>query len=177
MNAPDAWSLITGMASVLSLLVALPERYANWRRQLVPFSAALGGFAIGRLSFVVGSADQLLSDPAGARSLILMLSLIVTVALVAYALIRRGQTILGYGLVTFLILPVQLLTLYQRPTDVVSVDDYILLATGKAQARQFDTSLKYFAAAKRSTENEGMRRSIDKQIELVVAEAAKPKTP
>jgi hypothetical protein len=162
-------------------LLVIPEQYANWRCYLFPVTTGLGGFAIGRLSFAViggAEADQLFSDPAGARSMILILFIIATFAILAYVLIRGGEATLGYMLLVVLLLPSQqLLTLYRQPTDVVSVDDYILLATTKAKSREFDTSLKHFETAKKITASEQIRRSIDKQIEAVVAEASKPRLP
>src|SRR5258706_8085830 len=142
MNLLDAWTLITGMASVLSLLFALPDKYANWRRHVLPISTGLGGFALGRLSFSITGADQLLSDPSGLRALVLILAVLVALVILAYIFIRRGDTFLAYAVIVIGITgPAQLLILRQ-PTDIVSVDDYILLSTSKVQSHQFDTALK-----------------------------------
>jgi hypothetical protein len=179
MTLIDAWTLITGMASVLSLLLTLPEKHANWRPHLVKLSIGLAGFAVGRLSFSVTGADQLLSDPSGLRALVLILAMLVAGGSVAFLLIRRGESSFAYSIMLFSILLVssQVALVYRQPSDVVSVDDYILLSTAKVQSHQFDTALKYLAAARRITAIEPMRVAIDKQIETVAAEAAKAKNP
>ena len=60
----DPWSAITGLASVLSLVVALPKKYESWRTYTVPVFWGCLGFAFGRFTGLLGpSAQSAFDDP------------------------------------------------------------------------------------------------------------------
>lgn len=53
MNFPDAWATITGIAGILSLFLAINEKFSSWKKFTIPVCASLVGFALGRLTIVV----------------------------------------------------------------------------------------------------------------------------
>jgi hypothetical protein len=44
MNFPDIWATITGVAGIISLFLALNEKYANWKKFTLPICIGLVGF-------------------------------------------------------------------------------------------------------------------------------------
>jgi hypothetical protein len=46
---PDLWSLVTGAASIVSLLISLADKFSTWRKYAIPLARALAGFTLGRL--------------------------------------------------------------------------------------------------------------------------------
>ena len=168
---PDLWSIITGVVGIISLLISLADKFARWRKYLVPTTCALGGFAVGRLSFSLGAGiTEIASDPAGSAFLIIILVIIAVVATTAASLVKRGQEYLGFALVLSVLsvgmLP-QLVTFYSKPQERVSSDDHLALAEIRLKSGDFTGALRYLENAKRASSSDALRKAIDEQIKVV----------
>jgi hypothetical protein len=167
---PDLWSIITGIASIASLLIALGDRFASWRRYLLPVTYALGGFALGRFSFSVGpGVREIASDPTAAAVLVLVLALIAVVAAIAVFLLKKGEAILAYAIVIIsltTILP-QVFSFYSKAYDRASSDDYLAIAEVKARSADFTGALRLLEGARRVATSDALRKAIDEQIQFI----------
>src|SRR5438132_4367315 len=123
---PDMWSTVTGVASIISLLLALGDRFATWRQYLLPVTAGLGGFALGRVSASIESGlGHLGSGSTDAPVLLLLAATLLVIGGIAAALLRKGETWYAYLLVAFALasIPGQILTFYrERASNDVTVD-------------------------------------------------------
>src|SRR5438477_10154890 len=114
---PDIWSAVTGIASIASLLFALGDRFKSWRQYLLPLTACLGGFALGRVSSSVESdLGQLGSGSNDAPVLLLLVATLLLIGGIAAALLRKGGTWYVYILVAFALtsIPGQILSFYRE---------------------------------------------------------------
>jgi cation transport ATPase len=166
---PDLWSILTGVASLISLLISLADKFARWRKYLVPATWALGGFAVGRLSFSLGSGiTEIASDPAGSAFLIIILVIIAVMVTIATSLLKKGEAYLAYALVLMLIVLVpQIITFYSKPQERASSYDYLELAEMKTKSGDFTGALRYLENAKRAAASDEHRKAIDEQIKVV----------
>ena len=155
---PDLWSIITGVVGIISLLISLADKFASWRKYLLPATCALVGFAVGRLSFSLNpGSKEIVSDPTGSAFLVIILTVIVVAATIAAFLLKRGEAILGYGLIIVLFtgLVPHAVTFYSKPQDRASSGDYLELAQVKLQNGDFSGALRFLENAKRvATSNE-----------------------
>jgi hypothetical protein len=170
MNVPDIWSVITGLASLLSLFISLGDKFSNWRKYLIPAGFALGGFAVGRLSQQIARGiDQIIADPFAAGYLFILLVLIAVITFIAVFLIRHGQVMFAYTVffIGLTMVPNQIMPLYTKALREIPVDDYIKLSAWKVQANEYSDAIKYLEAAKKGAPSEEFRAVIDRQIKVV----------
>ncbi len=170
MNFPDIWSIITGLASLLSLIISLGDRFSYLRKYLRPAAFALGGFAVGRLSQQIAKGvDQIFTDPYAAGFLLILLVIIGVLTFVAIFFLRHGQ--IGFAYVIFFMgitmVTIQIMPLYTKAFREIPVDDYIKLSILKVQTHDYKDALKYLEAAKRGSSSNELREAIDRQIKMV----------
>lgn len=176
MQIPDIWSLLTGIASLISLFLSAGERFASWRKYSLPVATALGGFAIGRISLTLSSGmDHLFADPKAAGFILLIFMIIAALTLVAYLLMRHGQIILAYfvfgmGMIS---VPTSIMPMYSKMVDAVPPGDLVKLAQIKVTAGEYEQAIKYLESAKDTTKNDVLKTELQKQIDTLTREAAK----
>jgi len=176
MNIPDIWSLLTGIASVISFFLTVGDRFASWRKYTVPAAAAFGGFAIGRISPSLSSGmDQLFGDPKAAGFILLLFMIIAAVTLAAFLLMRHGQTWLAYlvFMIGMISVPSGIMSSYSKIVDTVPAGDLVKLAQIKASAGEYEQAVKYLESAKDKTKSEGFKKELQNQIDVLLKEAAK----
>jgi hypothetical protein len=84
MQFPDLWSLLTGIASIISLFLSAGERFASWRKYTLPGAAAFGGFAIGRISPALSSGiDQIAANPIAIGFVIVFFLIVSAITYIA----------------------------------------------------------------------------------------------
>jgi len=167
---PDLWSIITGVVGIISLFISLADKFASWRKYLLPATCALVGFAVGRLSFSLSPGiTEIASDPAGSAFLVIILTVIVVAATIAAFLLKRGEAILGYAVIIVLLsgLVPHAVTFYSKPQDRASSGDYLELAQVKLQNGDFSGALRFLENAKRVATSNELRKAIDEQIKVV----------
>ena len=176
MQIPDIWSLITGIASLISLFLSAGERFASWRKYSIPVATALGGFAIGRISPSLSSGmDHLLADPKAAGFILLILMIFAALTLVAYLMMRYGQITLAYLVFAMGIIsvPMSIIPMYSKISDVVPPGDLVKLAQIKITTGEYEQAIKYMESAKDNTKNDVLKTELEKQIDLLTKEAAR----
>ena len=176
MQVLDIWSLITGIASLMSLFLAAGERFANWRKYILPFAAALGGFALGRISPAVSSGmNQLSGNPELTGFIILSSTVIVAITLMSYFLIRHGKAWYGYCLcfmgMVYIVLNV--IPMYPKLLNIVPPGDLIKLAQLKIDVEEYEQAIKYLEVAREKTKNDVMKKELKDQIDSIMKEATK----
>src|SRR5215510_12654532 len=135
-SMPDIWSTVTGIASIASLLLVLGDRFATWRRYLIPATAGLGGFALGRVSWFVESGVGRLGSSESPVLFLLVVTLLL-IGGIAAALLRKGETWYAYILVAFALvnIPGQILSFYrERASANVTLEDHLAVAEIRAAA-------------------------------------------
>lgn len=115
---PDTWSLITGVAGLFSLLLAVTEKFSDFKKYTVPLTFTLGGFAIGRLSFFVSTSSSAESGNYVVLMIIIATLLILTV--ITYIFIKVGQDIFAYMvfMIGIMTLPSKLVDTYNKQIDL-----------------------------------------------------------
>jgi hypothetical protein len=176
MHIPDIWSLVTGIASIISLFLSAGETFASWRKYTVPVAATLGGFALGRISpFISSGMGQLFMDPRSAGFLFLIFLIVASLALVSYFFMRHGH--LPYAYLVFTIgifsVPTTLLPMYSKIVDSIPPGDMVKLAQIKASAGEYEQAIKYLESARDKTNNEVLKKELERLIISLSKEAAK----
>lgn len=176
MQIPDIWSLLTGSASIISLFLSAGEKFAVWRKYTIPAAAALGGFAVGRLSPSLSSGvSQLFGDPAATGFILLFFLIVSAITFVAFLLMKNGQVGLAYfvfllGLVS---IPTAILPMYSKTIDTIPAGDHIKLAQVKAQAKEYEQATKYLESARDKTRSSELKKEIEEQIKILQKQTAK----
>jgi len=82
MNFPDIWATVTGIAGILSLFIAVNDKYANWKKYTVPVCVGLVGFALGRVTIVITPLTGNLQS--GNLTIIVLVFILLMVALAVF---------------------------------------------------------------------------------------------
>ena len=163
----DFWSLITGLASLISLFLALGEKFSNWRKYTLPLSCALGGFAIGRLSFTpLLGVEHVFNDGFSTGFMVIFFSIMLVVTVLAIILMRRNETNLAYifFFMGMALIAPQIVQLYTETYNAIPIGDCLLLATEKEKAGDFENAITYLERCGKKIENKGLKEQIDKRI-------------
>ena len=170
MEFPDIWSMLTGCASLLSLFISVGKKFAAWRKYTIPVAAGLGGFAVGRISPTLSlSINHLLSDPKAAGFILIFFIIITVITIVAYALMRHGETMLAYFVFVFSItsVPAVIMPLYTNMYSSIPPGDYLKLAQLKISANEYEDAIKYLELAKDNTKDNDLRKAIKEKINFI----------
>lgn len=177
MHIPDIWSLLTGIASLISLFLSAGERFANWRKYTLPVAATLGGFAIGRISPSLSSGmDQLFGDPKVAGFILLFFMIIAAMILVACLLMRYGEIRLAYlvFIMGMISVPMGIMPMYSKILEAaIPPGDLIKLAQIKVSSGEYEQAAKYLESARDQTKNDILKKELQTQIDAIMKEAAK----
>jgi hypothetical protein len=96
MNFPDIWATITGVAGIISLFLALNEKYANWKKFTLPICIGLVGFAIGRSTTIITPIAGHFSSK-NLTTMVVVCSLLLVALAVFYIGMRYGQPGFAYA--------------------------------------------------------------------------------
>lgn len=169
---PDTWSLITGVAGLLSFLIAITDKFASFKKYTVPLTFALGGFAFGRLSFLGPSSTSSANGNYGSLIIIIVSLLILTA--ITYIFIKVGQDSFAYMvfIIGVMTLPTKLVDTYNHSFDKLSYNDYIQLSKVKLTNKNYDSAIKFLEIAKEKTERDVVKTEIDAKIDSIYKESA-----
>ena len=172
MVIPDIWSLITGLASIVSLLLSLNERFAGWKRYSIPTGCVLAGFAIGRISPGMSSQDS---------GLLMIIFVLLAAAVVSMIYMLKHEQP-GYAYM----MPVVILTLV-LPTTISSYysanprftqTDLIDLVHAKEQKADFEGAITYFKLYVKLLKDDDVKKHADEKLkDLKVKLNSQFKTP
>lgn len=170
MQFPDLWSLLTGIASIISLFLSAGERFASWRKYTVSGAAAFGGFAIGRISTALSSGiDQISANPIAIGFVIVFFLIVSAITYIAYLFLIKGEAFFAYfiffmGLTS---VPEGIMPMYTRAFDSIPVGDYIKLAQVKASDDEFEQAINYLEIARDRSTNDQLKKQLKEQIVLL----------
>ena len=144
MNFPDIWATVTGIAGILSLFLAINNKYANWKKYTVPVCVGLVGFAIGRLTVVITPMTGNL--PSENFSIMVLVFILLMVALaVFYIAMKYDQPGLAYMGMLFLViiaLP-KVFDHYSSTKSAIPSGDYLVLSKYKEKIGDYQSAVKY----------------------------------
>jgi hypothetical protein len=166
----DILSIVSGIASIVSLLLTFGERFATWKKYIFPISYGLGGFAAGRISASfassgVSSASQ--SYPSGV--LILFIVVLAIISFATFALLKRNEPMMAY-LVLFMGLSSaapQVMRSFSESSSHVPPGDLLLLATEKERVSDLSGAIGYLEKTLENTSDSAMKQHLQSKIALL----------
>lgn len=167
MNIPDLWSLVTGVASILSLLISLPPNYANWRKYTLPIASFLGGLTFGRISSEFSqSMYAAFQDPYLAVISIFFLATIGLILWVASIMERQNSPQYIYALVLmFLTFGIPgFFNTYSEMNPAIPVQDYLELARIKEHKGDLASAIIYYQKYILKVEDENSKEQVTQKI-------------
>ena len=166
----DILSIVSGIASILSLLLTIGKRFAAWRKYILPLSYGLGGFAAGRISasFAASSASTAMeSYPSGVLILFILVLAIISAA--TFALLKRNDTMTAY-LVLFMGLSSavpSVMKSFSESSSHVPTSDLLLLAADKERVGDLSGAITYLQKAANNDFN--LREQLNAKIKTLQA--------
>lgn len=163
----DLWSIISGVASVISLFISLGSKLENWKKYTLPLSYLLGGFALGRISYVVPQgAEQLFTDSYSAGLVVLILAVLIILAGFAFIFVRKNESQWAYIILMLgsLIFAPQVIRLYTESYTTTPPNDYLILVNEKERTGNFEEAIQYLEKYKNKTSNLEIKELTDKRI-------------
>lgn len=147
MSVPDIWSLITGIASILGLLFALPKEFSAWRKYTLPITYVFGGIAIGRMSVNFSqSIDAAFQDPYLVITLIVIIVVISSTAALIVYMEKQKYTFNPFFFFLIIIsffIP-YMFDVYSKITPEIPTYDYLVLARAKEQTGDLNDAITYY---------------------------------
>lgn len=163
----DIWTLITGAASIISLLLAMSERFPQWRKYVVSSGFFFAGFAVGRVSIgALPGAQESMQDTRfiGLVAIIILIFLMLYVFL--HAMIKRKQDYYAY-FVVFMVLVIgipQVMDKYFNAFPAIPKEDYLLLANSKEKNNDMGGAIRYLEKYKTMTHDKSLQTEIKETI-------------
>ncbi len=162
MNIPDFWSLVTGVASIVSLLLSIPEKYSNWRRYTVPIASGLAGWTFHSLSSEFSqSVHEAFQDPYLAVILIVILAFLGIAAYGFSVLARVGYpfyvSLMISALVTSGITPI--FNIYSQINLAIPTQDYLEFAMMKEHKGDLTSAINYYQKYIQRVDDENSKKS------------------
>ena len=146
MDKIDLWSFITGIAGIGSLLLALWDKFPNFKKFLLPIGYILIGFTFGRVSFLGEKVFlPVLSDSQAGGSLIVMFLLFLFAFFCFHYFMRKNET--GYAYISIMmilsLIAPSLLQTFSKVSDKMNPSDYLKLSSIYEEKKEFDSAIKY----------------------------------
>ena len=150
----DAWTIVTGAASIISLFISLSDRFPTWHRYIRPFGYSLGGFAIGRVT--AGSsqaASESIQDPRFIGLVMILIPIFIILYLFLHVMVKRKQDFYAYFM-TFMVLIIgvpQVMDKYFEAFPLIPKEDYLLLEPVAKPHKHFLNVIMAQASWKKAT--------------------------
>ncbi|MFZ5447077.1 MAG: hypothetical protein ACOZFS_00365 [Thermodesulfobacteriota bacterium] len=146
MNFIDLWAIITGLASIISLLIAIYDKFPKWNKYILSIGFLLAGFSVGRI--FTGNFPQnsdLTFDPILIGFLAIIFILLIVAFGFFYMLIKKNQMNWAYAFVMVFIMIVgpMLTDRYLEYFSLVPKVDYLVLANIKERNNDIPAAIKY----------------------------------
>jgi hypothetical protein len=163
MDFIDLWTIITGLASIISLLIAIYDKFPEWNKYISSTGFLLAGFSIGRIfTGIFPQKSDLFVDPILIGFLAIIFILLIVAFGFFYILIRKNQINLAYPFVMFFIILTgpMFIDRYLEYFSLVPKADYLLLADIKERNNDFATAIKYLEQYKKHLSDNEMKNKI-----------------
>ncbi|PSM48495.1 hypothetical protein C7Y66_14385 [Chroococcidiopsis sp. CCALA 051] len=147
MNLPDIWSLVTGAASIVSLLLSLPEKYSNWRKYTLPTAYFLAGWTIHSLSSEFSqSVHEAFQDPYLAIIFLVVFAFLGLSVYVFSVLVRTGYVFHGYLIISIIVSSgiTPIFNIYSQINPAIPTQDYLEFAMLKEQKDDLTSAIQYY---------------------------------
>ena len=166
----DLFSIISGLASIISLALTMGERFAAWRKFIFPVSYGLAGFTAGRVSAsfsasVTPTATE--SYPSGV--LVVFIAVLVVISLATFQLLKRNEAWLAY-MILFMGLSStvpQIMKSFSESSSHIPVSDMLLLAADKERLSDWSGAITYLEKAAESSRDEATKKQIQDKVKIV----------
>jgi hypothetical protein len=163
----DIFSIVAGVASILSLVLMLQDRFAVWRKYVLPISYALCGFAAGRISAIFSepSTSKLVENSSPAI-LILSIAVLTIITLVTFAFLKRNETWIAW-MVLYLGLSFaapQVMKSFSETSSHLPPGDLILLATEKERVSDLSGAITYLEKASETSKDKNLQEQLQARI-------------
>ena len=97
MNFIDIWTVVTGTASIISLLVVMSDKLPMWKKYIAPVGFLLGGVAIGRITYGLSpGAGEIFKDARAFGFIMILLLVLVVLVIFAQMMIKREQDLYSF---------------------------------------------------------------------------------
>jgi hypothetical protein len=163
----DIWTIITGAASIISLLIAMSNRFPSWRKYVGPSGLLLAGFTIGRISIgAMPGVKESVQDPRLMGILMIMGLMFVMLYIFLRAMISRNQDAYAY-FVVFMVLVIgvpQIMDKYFEAFPTMPKEDYLILANSKEKNNDIAGAIRYLEKYKAMTSDEVLERQTQETI-------------
>ena len=163
----DLWTIVTGIASIISLLIVMSDKLPKWRKYISSLGFSLAGFAIGRISVgTILGVEQTLKDSRLTGFLMILGVIFVMLYLFLREMVKRKQDFMAY-MVVFMVLVIvvpQIMDKYFDAFPGIHKEDYLLLANTKEKNNDIAGAIKYLQLYKDLTPKKDVKDQIEKKI-------------
>jgi hypothetical protein len=175
MNFIDIWTIATGLASIISLIIVLSDRFPEWKRYLIPAGCFLGGFTMGRIFTGIMPITKEWQDQRIVGFIIIIVILLGFYLYILKLLSKMGDefsqfmmffVILG-GLIIFSLGIPALFNNYMTHFESIPKADYLLLADIKEKSKDNESAIKYLKKYEGLTSDEEIKNTIEKKIHIL----------
>jgi hypothetical protein len=163
----DIWTIATGAASIVSLLLAMSEKFPEWRKYVVPSGFLLAGFTLGRMSIgALPGAKESMQDPRFVGIVVIITLIFLMLYIFLRAMIKRKQDYYAY-FVVFMVLLIgipQVMDKYFDAFPAVPKEDYLLLAKSKEKNNDIAGAIRYLEKYKAMTKDKALKSQVEETI-------------
>ncbi len=167
MDFIDIWSVLSGAASIISLLIVMSDKLPLWKKYILPTGFVLGGFAIGRISSVAFPLAAHSIQDARFMGFFLILVLIFSVLLVAFRMLDKKHHSWYILFIIFMIITTGIPSLLDKYSTVfpdIPKEDYLLLANVKEKESDLAGAIRYLKQYKSLTSDPKLKQLIENKI-------------
>jgi hypothetical protein len=166
----DLWSLVAGIASIISLLIVMSDKLPKWKKYIYPTALLLGGFAIGRTSFVLTPASELLfKDPIYLGLLVIIIIVIGPAIMLTHLMLKKNENWYAY-LIFLMVLMIGLPNImdkYLTAFKAIKKEDYLLLAKVKEDKSDYSSAIEYLEKYKNLSDSREFNEKIKEKIKTL----------
>lgn len=167
MNFIDIWTIITGAASIISLLIVMSDKFPKWKNYIAPAGFILGGFAVGRISAVAIPVASRAVEDTRFVGFIIILVLILSVLFIAFkSLLKRQQDWYAFFII-FMVISIGVPNLFDKYTSAfpdIPKEDILLLAKVKEENSDYAGAMNYLERYKNMVSNIEMKNKVESKI-------------
>lgn len=165
----DIFTIVTGIASLISFFMALGDKFPNWKKYINPASWLLGGICIGRITYMIPITDNLQSyfDSYSFGILLIIFLMISALSLFVYLFHRKNDLYTAYLILVLgctIWIPTVLRT-YSEVSVNIPPEDYLIIVNEKEKRNEINDAIRYLEIYKNKTTNRDVVDNINLRIE------------
>lgn len=172
MNIPDFWSLVTGVATIVSLLLSIPKKYSNWRKYTLPTAYFLAGWTIHSLSSEFSqSVHEAFQDPYLAVIILVVLAFLGITTYVFSVLTRVGYPLYAGMIISVIVSSgiIPILNIYSQINPAIPPQDYLEFAMMKEQKGDLSSAINYYQKYIQRVDDENSKKQAEQKVSTLTA--------